>query len=75
MNVDMFPGEELLIAAEKGDPEALAQLDSSGFLLKPDENAENFVERIRAMHSRFLDFLGKTSGGKPFEIYRNIFIS
>ena len=75
MNEDMFPAEELLTAAEKGDPDALAELDSLGFLLKPDEDAGTFVGRIRAMHSRFLDFLEKTSGGTSYEIYHNIFIS
>ncbi len=75
MNEDMFPAEDLLTAAGNGDSDALAELDSRGFLLKPDENAETFVERIRAMHSRFLDFLEKTAGGTPYEIYQNIFIS
>ena len=75
MNEDMFPAEDLLTAAGNGDSDALAELDSRGFLLKPDENAETFVERIRAMHSRFLDFLEKTSGGTSYEIYHNIFIS
>lgn len=75
MNEDMFPAEELLTVAEKGDPDALAELDSLGFLLKPDEDAGTFVGRIRAMHSRFLDFLEKTSGGTSYEIYHNIFIS
>lgn len=75
MNADMFPDESLLNAAEKGDPDALAELDSRGFLLKPDENAGIFVSRVRAMHSKFLAFIQKTSEQESFEIYRNIFIS
>ena len=33
MNEDQFPGEELLSSAGKGDADALAQLDSMGFLM------------------------------------------
>ena len=75
MNEDQFPGEELLSSAGKGDADALAQLDSMGFLMKPRENAESYVGRIRAMHARFLEFLEKTSDGKSYEIYDGIVLS
>ena len=75
MNEDQVPGEELLPSAGKGDADALAQLDSMGFLMKPRENAESYVGRIRAMHARFLEFLEKTSDGKSYEIYDGIVLS
>jgi len=72
MNTDMFPGEDLLRDAELGDSDALARLDSLGFLMTSGETADSFVNRIRAMHLRALAFQEKTADGKPYEVYRNI---
>lgn len=74
MGMDMFPEEEILRNAENGNLDALAALDSAGFLIKPGESADSFVERIRAMHLKSLAFQEKMEQGNPVEIYRGIFL-
>lgn len=55
--------DELIAAAERGELEALVQLDASGLLIGVDEEASDYAERLRCLRrniGRMDDELGRT---------------
>ena len=74
MDQTLFPDDELIRRAAAGDPVAAADLDHAGFLVRPEENANEYADRVASVKKHCLAFYQQFDKKGKLEIYPGLII-